>query len=218
MTDRILLESSLLLHRDTVNYLLGLLRTGPLDVVVSARFLEVALSGTDKLVRGLCKTLDIPPRAVDIASVRTLASELHDKIDVYHIPTKQNPPLGYDGGGSLFYDALVEWTKDETTAQVLFEEWYFLNSESWIFSKTRQAFDAMVEAGGKAIHVSSKVFDEIVRKTLKIEPNEALPSGNRVRTAAKWVAVGGPAIFSVVEPISAALSSAAGGFFLLVDP
>lgn len=218
MADRAMLESSMLLHRDSANYLLALARTGPLDVVVSQQLLEIAGSEPENLARRLAPRLDIPPTAIDLVTTRSLARELTQVVQSYRLPPESERPLWYDGGARLFRDALQEWTRDELTTQVLFEEWHFLTGESWLFSKTRQAFDAMVEAGGTAIHMSGRLFDRVVRQTLKKGPEEPLTPGNRARAAAKWVAVGGPAILGVVEPISGAVSTAASGYFLLVDP
>jgi hypothetical protein len=101
---------------------------------------------------------------------------------------------------------------------LVFEEWYFMTSESWIFSKTRKAFDAMVEVGGSALQLTSRVFDRVVRRTLRKGENEPQTPGKRVKALAKWVAVGGPAILNLVEPISAAVATAASGYFILLDP
>ena len=111
-----------------------------------------------------------------------------------------------------------ERTRDELVAHILYEEWAFLTSQSWIFSKARKALDEMVEAGATAIHTSSGQFDRLVRKTLKKRQDEPLTPNERARAAAKWVAVGGPSVWSVFEPISGAALSAAGGYFLLCDP
>lgn len=218
MADRVMLEASMLLHHDSANYLLALARAGPLDVVVSERLVEIAGSEPESLARRLAPRLDIPPSAVDLATTRALARELPQAVETYRLPPEQERPLWYDGGARFFYDVLQEWTRDELAAQILFEEWHFLTAESWLFSKTRQAFDGMVEAGGTAIHMSGKLFDRVVRTTLKKGPDDPLTPGNRVRAAAKWIAVGGPAILGVVEPISGAVSTAASGYFLLVDP
>jgi len=218
MAERAMLESSMLLHRDSANYLLALARVGPMEVVVSKRLLEIAGSEPESLARRLAPRLDIPPAVMDLATTRVLARELSQVVETYRLPPESDRPLWYDEGARFFYDHLQEWTKDELAAQILFEEWHFLTGQSWIFSKTRQAFDGMVEAGGTAIHMSSKLFDCVVRKTLRKGPDEPLTPGNRARAAAKWVAVGGPAILSVVEPISGAVSQAASGYFLLVDP
>jgi hypothetical protein len=48
--------------------------------------------------------------------------------------------------------------------------------------------------------------------------DEPLTPSNRVRAAAKWIAVGGPTILGVVQPILGAVASATSGYFLLFDP
>jgi hypothetical protein len=219
MADRAMLESSMLLHRDSANYLLALARTGPLGVVVSERVLEMmADSESDGVVRRLAAQLDIPPNAVDFTVVRQLARELREVVETYRLPPESERFTWHDGDARLFQRALMDSTQDEVVAQIIFDEWYFLTFESWLFSKTRRAFDKMVEAGATAIHVSGRQFDRVVRGTLKKGPDEPLTPGNRVRAAAKWIAASGPPILSLFEPISGAGLSAAGSSFLLMDP
>jgi hypothetical protein len=217
MPNEVMLETSLLLHRDSANYLLALVRTtGTLEAVVSERLLEVASSEPNVLIR-LAPVLEISREAtVDAAVLRQLAQEMRQAVQTYRIP--ENPNTWYDGGSRPFTDALEEFTQDSLLTQILYEEWYFMVTESWLFSKTRRAFDAMVHAGGTAIQLSQRSFDLLVRRTLKKAPNEPLTPSNRVKAAAKWIAVGGPAILSAIEPVSAAIASATSGYFLLVDP
>ena len=216
MPDGAMLEASMLLHRDSASYLLALARTNSLEAVVSDTLLELASSEPEDLARRLGPILEIPSIAVNPALVRQLAQEIRQTTQGYRIP--EEPKIWYDGGSRLFNDALEEFTGDNLVARILYEEWYFMMSESWLFSKTRRAFDAMVEAGGTAVQVSQRFFDLLVRHTLKKKPDEPLTPSNRVRAVTKWIAVGGPTILGVIEPISGAVASATSGYFLLVDP
>jgi hypothetical protein len=187
-----------------------------LEAVVSGTLLDVAIS-EPAILRRLAPFLEIPrDAALGVSVLRQLAQEIRPAVQTYRIPEALN--IRHDGGPRLVLDTLVEFTRNPLLAQILHEEWYFLVSESWLFSKTRRAFDAMVEAGGTAIQMSQRSFDRVVRRTLKKKPNEPLTPTNRARAAAKWIAVGGPALLSVIEPISAAIASATGGYFLLIDP
>jgi hypothetical protein len=216
MPDRAMIEASMLLHRDSANYLLALARTTSLDVVVSGRLLDAVTSEPESAVSRLAPRLDVPPFLLDLAVTKQLANELRDSVETYRVSS--DSPTWYDGGARFFRDVLVEFTGDELTSEILYEEWLFLSSDSWLFSKTRRAFEAMIEAGGTAFEMSRRAFDQLVRKTLKKANGEPLTPGNRVRAAAKWIAVGGPPIIGVIEPISAAIASGASGYFLLVDP
>jgi hypothetical protein len=206
----------MLLHRDSANYLLALARTTSLEAVVSATLLEIASSEPENLARRLGWILEIPQTSVEPAVLGQLAQEIRRTKQGYRIP--EEAKIWYDEGSKPFFDVLMEFTGDKLVAQILYEEWYFMTSESWLFSKTRRAFDAMVEAGGRAIQVSRRFFDMLVRRTLKKKADEPLTPSNRARAAAKWIAVGGPTILSVIEPISGAVASATSGWFLLVDP
>jgi hypothetical protein len=213
MSDTVMLEASMLLHRDSANYLLALVGESHLDVVVAERILEIAGFEADSTVLRLASHLGVPPQEVDLRVVRQLARELVRSAQTYRSRKQNDADMSW-----LSYRDLFDWTRDELATHVILEEFEFLTSESWIFSKTRQAFDAMVEAGGTAIQMSRRGFDRAVRRTLKKGSDEPLSSGSRARAAAKWVAVGGPAIVGVVEPVSGAIASAAAGYFFLVDP
>lgn len=213
MSEKVMLEASMLLHRDSANYLLAIVGVGPLDVVVSERVLEIVGFEAESTVFRLASRLGISPQDVDLRIVRQLARELRHTVPTYRSDTYSDDDISWRS-----YRHLFDWTHDELVTHIILEEFQFLVSESWIFSKTRQAFDAMVEAGGNAIQMSRRGFDRAVRRTLKKGSDEPLSSGSRVKAAAKWIAVGGPAIIGVVEPISGAVASAAAGYFLLVDP
>jgi hypothetical protein len=211
MADRAMLEASMLFHRDSANYLLALARTGPLDVVVSGRLL--AIIGSDmNIVRLLAPQFAIsPPDAVDVNILHQLTRELPG---VAEISSYESSFVNMRDGDERSSQSI----EDQLATEIISDEWSFLTSESWLLSKTRRAFDKMVEAGGAAVHLSGRVFDQVVRRTLRKEPGEPLTPGNRVRAVAKWIAVGGPAILKVVEPISSALVGAASECFLLMDP
>jgi hypothetical protein len=57
---------------------------------------------------------------------------------------------------------------DPLLRSILSEEWAFLQSESWLASKTRKPFDAFIRAGAVAIELNREVFDKLAARTLKI--------------------------------------------------
>jgi hypothetical protein len=101
------------------------------------------------------------------------------------------------------------WLQD-----VLFDEWYFLTHESWLVSRLKAPFRAMVRAGELGV----EVLNPIVRRTLKDKAPDVIKTADRLRALGKWMAVGGPSAAAFVNPIAAALVSPVAGGFLLLDP
>ena len=209
MPNTAMLESSMLLHRDSANYLLALAKNGMLEnMYVSARLMEMA-NAKVKFVRRFGKYLEIPNRQIDLNTFQQLINEIKRNDSIH----KYKPKI--DNVQHLNFHKHI---KDEIVAQVLYEEWEFLTTNSWLFSKARKIFDEVVTLGGIAIHVSQEQFDNFVRLSLKKNNDLPLTPNDRVRAAAKWVAIGGPAILGLINPIAGALSSTASGVFLLCDP
>jgi len=105
--------------------------------------------------------------------------------------------------------------------EILSEEWLFLNSQSWLASRTRKAFSTFVRAGALAAEGGRKLFDEVAMRTLKLSPEIVpfgLTRGHRLRAASKWIAVGGASAVSLLPTGSGVLAGAAIGYFLLFDP
>lgn len=199
----------MLLHRDSANYLIALGTEKLLqDVVVSRHLLEALLSEPRAVAGAVGPVVGVPSAMVDVATSQRLARLCLDQSYDFRATVAPVWP----------FESFERAVGSDMARSILFEEWSFLITNSWLFSKTREAFDKMVEAGGSAIHLSRERFDSVVRKTLKKDPSEPMTGSDRTRAAAKWVAVGGPAILSLVEPISAATSSAAAGYFLMYDP
>jgi hypothetical protein len=60
----------------------------------------------------------------------------------------------------------------------LFEEWFFLTHESWLVSRIKAPFQAIVNAG----EVGVELVNPVVRKTLKKDASHVVRSADRVRT------------------------------------
>lgn len=106
---------------------------------------------------------------------------------------------------------------------ILFEEWVFLNTESWIVSRTKNTFNRFIAAGSACLELGQRQFDRIVRATLHKKERDIIAKIDVLKAVAKWVAVGGPACLSslLVETLGGwplALISVSGGLFLLYDP
>lgn len=218
MKDRIMLDASMILHRDSLNQLLGLAKADALDsVIVSGAFIRMLESFVDERpynirrssLYNLSEFFQIPINLISRTSIREFLSIL------------QNSGISiYERKGSFdneIFKNLYEQTNDELLAEILFEEWEFLTTNSWITAKTRAAFDAIVEAGSVAICLSQKAFEVAVRKTIK-KPTGNLSPNDKVKAAAKWIAVGGSVVADFVSPIPGVILNLSSGLFLLCDP
>ena len=182
------------------------------------RLLDVAEEQPSTLIERLSPILGIEEsERVDTRTLVELISFFSSRQLGYSIP--EDGYLVYDGDGRRAQQAIYEdFCNDEMASRIIFEEYYFLCHESWLHSKTRLAFDAMVEGGGTAVQFAKRHFDRLVVNTLKLEQPSGVSPRDRYRAVAKWVAVGGPTILGFVEPISAAIGGSVSGYFLLVDP
>jgi hypothetical protein len=116
---------------------------------------------------------------------------------------------------AAFHGALGEHVNSVMLQDILFEEWFFLTHESWLVSRIKAPFHAIVRAG----EVGVELLNPIVRKTLKKDASHVVRSADRVRTLGKWIAMGGPAAVALLNPIVGALAvSPVAGGFLLLDP
>jgi hypothetical protein len=119
-----------------------------------------------------------------------------------------------------FVRHLADAARDDLLLSILIEEWTFLTSRSWIASRLRRPFTAFLQGGAVAVEWGGKRLDEVTARTLKIPVNEmpvALTRGQRVRAAAKWIAVGGSSVSALIHPIAAAVVSTATGVFFLLE-
>lgn len=208
--DRAMLEASMILHRDSANMLLGLALTGSLEnLVVSETFIRLA-AGPDLAISRFAHYLEIPVALVDQETTQRLARTLQE-IGL----------VSYGEGLELessTYERLKSQVRDEFVAKVLFEEYTFLTSQSWLFCKMRTALDAMVEAGATAVHKSRSEFERITRKMLGKKEGESLSPNDKAKAAAKWIAVAGIPFLAVAAPWIGAGVGIAGNVFMLSDP
>ncbi len=218
MKERIMIDASMVLHRDSLNQLIGLSKADALgQIVISDAFIRMieASFEDDKRMNSplfsiLSRHFEIEDYLMDQEAVRDfLFSEKHARSIVRY--TKEN---SYK---HEVYQNLIHQTGNEWITQILFEEWEFLTTHSWLIAKLRTAFDKMVEAGGTAVYISRQAFETAVRRTIK-KPEGELSPNDKLRATAKWVAVGGSVLAGVVTPLPGAVLSAASGFFLLCDP
>lgn len=117
-----------------------------------------------------------------------------------------------------FGSAIAEAVQNRTVSDVLVAEWLFLNNYSVVAASADNAFRKFVDAGAAAIEFGKSTVDRMTRKTLKLKARKALEPVDRLRAAAKWIAVGGP-IVSKLLPTPAAIGvGLVSAYFFLFDP
>jgi hypothetical protein len=115
---------------------------------------------------------------------------------------------------ATFYNALGEEVNSVMIQDILFEEWFFLTHESWLVSRIKTPFHALARAGELGI----ELLNPIVRKMLHEDSSYVVRTADRMRALAKWMAIGGPPVATMLNPIVGAVASGVAGGFLLVDP
>ena len=208
MPDRAMLDVSMLLHRDSLNHLAGLAAAGGLENLVIANSLARMAQQPDELVSRMRPFLGMRRRDIDIAAIRRLVPALVDGVSRFSAAETDRP---------LVTQEFALAGRDMVVAEVLYEEWLFLTSQSWLFAKLRATFDRMIDAGAGALQMSRAQFEKLVRRTIK-KPAGPLSPNDKALAAAKWFAVSGPAVWALLEPISGTAGTVLSSFFLLCDP
>jgi hypothetical protein len=113
-----------------------------------------------------------------------------------------------------FRDDLARGVPDTFVAEILFEEWLFLTQESWLVSRIKAPFKALARAGELGV----EVLNPLVRRTLKRDASHVVDTADRLRALSKWMAVGGPVVAGLLNPIAGAIVTPIAGGFLLLDP
>ncbi len=128
-------------------------------------------------------------------------------------------PLGpYREKYSLFYKNLSKEIEDHYLAEILFEEWIFLQEFSWIVAESKKTFEKFKEAGAVAIELYEKAVDKLIRRTLKKKDDDFINTFDKLRALGKWIAVGSSSATSLLNPLVATFVSLGTGIFLLLDP
>ncbi|WP_456468016.1 hypothetical protein [Archaeoglobus sp.] len=117
---------------------------------------------------------------------------------------------------STFFEFLLINTKNDKIARILLEEWVFLQEKSLAISRIKKPFKEFVKAGAVCIEFGKRTLDYAVSRTVKKE-SDLLTTVDRLRAVAKWIAVGGPQILPLVDPLTK-LVGLSTSFFLLFDP
>lgn len=214
MADDLLLDPSLFLSRSAFPIVLDAFRNGELKTArIPYRFSGALRDGffTGSVSRFFADSRE-PLSAKDIMeSLQSAGVDFPGSYD----------PSSFRLQGTKFDTQLSEFVGDEIVRQILIEEWEFLTSHSWIAAKTKRAFDAFLKGGAAAVEWGTNKFDYLAVRTLKIKRQE-IPDGlkpkQRLRAAAKWIAVGGSSASALLVPPAAAVGAAVAGYFMIFDP
>jgi hypothetical protein len=110
--------------------------------------------------------------------------------------------------------------REELLRDVLFEEFVFLQEESYVVSRIGKSFNRFVAAGAVCVQFSSRTFDKLVRMTLKDKKQaKVINNADRLRAFAKLIALGGAPAAALIDPAIAAILVSAGlAYFVKFDP
>jgi hypothetical protein len=241
MAEEAMLDVSMIAHPGSLRKLVALASIKP-DALsglrVSATFIERVSSDKDNpdLVRQIGRYFSVPPRLIDLNRIREFieSSPFREFVQPYR---PEGGPRTQEYRRRLLEDVREN---DAWAYEIVVEEWEFLTTHSWLFGKTRAIYDRMINAGANALYVTKENLeqaidavgdgiqhfghgilrgsDRVVRRTLKKGPHYEVSPNDRVRTVAKWVAVGGGAATALINPVAGVLGASAGGMFLLYDP
>jgi hypothetical protein len=208
MVDKMMIDVSMLLHRDTLNQLVGLSQAEAIGGFYMSNSLFNLIR--DRRIHRIAREIGLHPYMVDSnATYNFVISEMNaSKITRYEC-IKQHDE---------YYNNLVKLTDNEEIAKIYLEEWEFLTTNSWLVSKGRDVFDKMVDAGSVSIRFSKNAFDDVVRRTLHKERGAQLSPNDRLKATAKWIAVGGSVVTDLIPQFPRMIINAAAGIFLLCDP
>lgn len=139
---------------------------------------------------------------------------LLDRWDRILALTRLSPPSAVPSA----WEEPLQFHRNEVVDSVISEEWQFLMTRSAVMSRYRRSFAAMIRRGAVAVEFGAAYVDRAIRKSLKKPETEILSRVDRYRAVGKWIAVSGPSVAALIEPITAAVGGAAAGVFLLLDP
>jgi len=209
-----MLDPSLLLSRYTLPRVMSAVRHGELKAVIPSSFWGPFL---ERKLPAKVASFFAPsgPAPTPAQLNERLVREDLSRVQSYELrDTSETSPE--------FLDGLWQAARDETVVRILTEEWNFLNTHSWIASRTKRPFSTFVKAGAVVIAGGSQVLDQLVVSTLKKgHPGTppGLQGGDRLQAACKWLALGGASASPFIGPPGlVALTSLATGYFLLFDP
>jgi hypothetical protein len=241
--DEAMLDVSMIADRSSLKRLMAVAAQDPRalgGLRVSATFVErLALRSKEndtEMVRQLNRYFAVERRLIDMKLIRKFVESVpfREYVRAYRA---ENGHRTQGFRRNLLQDM---GEKDARAYEIVVEEWEFLMTHSWLFAKTRAIYDRLVDAGADAIYMTKKKLektveavkggiadardstvlgcDRVVNRTLKKGEEHKVSPNDRIRAVSKWVAVGGGAATTLINPIVGVLGATAGGMFILYDP
>jgi len=213
MKDKLMIDISMLLHRDSLNQLIALSNANMLgEFVISETFMNYFLEDNNFYrLRRLAPQIGVPLEMVEPASLYEFLQILKNQDSVTYYRNQEDKEI-------RFYQNLAALTGNELIARIFFDEYGFLISHSWLVSKSRKIYDTVIDAGAYSLQMSKHAFERVVRITLRKNNNDPLSPNDLIRAAGKWVAVSGGAVTNLITPAAGVVINLVTGMFLLYDP
>lgn len=211
----VLIDPSLLLDEVSLRNFVEYLRQRPVNseeetFFVSSTFFEL-LNDVENNMKEILFFSNIS-RMANLKKLKTILE--NEKINKFEL----SPDFSQESE-SIFYENLLQLTKNKKISQILFEEWIFLQNKSWVVSKLKKSFNYFIRSGAVSIEFGAKSLDYAVRITLKKKNQKLITNADRLRALGKWIAIGGSAATShLVDPILSVVGALITGIFFLIDP
>ena len=179
------------------------------EFFVPSKFIYL-LSDAERYIKNIL-FFAYPPRMIDMKELRGILAK-EKVIQKFEIQSHHRQKY------AIFYERLLEETKNDVITEILFEEWVFLQEKSWVISRIKKPFSHFVRAGAVSVEFGRRTLDLATKRTLKKDDRDIITNVDRLRAFAKWIAVGGSAFSALINPVIGAIGHTIAGYFLLVDP
>jgi hypothetical protein len=184
------------------------------------RTLVESPSAPEETIRRFVEYYVPPSERETVLSVESVLDRLYseDVVRFFTVSPEQRGRYGH------FYSNLLEELPEEAELSVraitptVFEEWVFLQEQSWVVARLERTFRTMRDAGALIIEGGKRTVDDLTRRALHRGPADPITQLDRLRVCGKWIAVGGAPLLQLVHPLAGALVGSAGGLFCLLDP
>jgi hypothetical protein len=131
--------------------------------------------------------------------------------------------------GTIEVGATLREAYPGSVGAILFEEWLFLQSHSWLAARRRWVFNRFIWAGGIAVEVGRRGYESAVARARTEMPRLLTRAG--IKGAARWIARSGSTALAstflglgkleeavLTKAVGKSVDEAAKRIFLLIDP
>lgn len=125
-----------------------------------------------------------------------------------------------DAYGAISLSLSAKYRYDKDLCNVIFEELYFLATQSWLVARTKRLFNMFIRGGAASLEYGEMIFDNAVRRTIQMPLTEIVERAHRLRAIGKWSAMAAP-VATIPLPINMQIIVGIGSLianFILIDP